>query len=65
MDGENPKYSDDRIDSSLAVLFKDLDWQLSHSYKFERNAVRVASNAARVRAPILATRLIDGQEFLG
>ena len=62
MDGEYPKYSDDRIDSSLAVLFKDLDRQLSHSYKFERNAVRVASNAARVRVPILATRLIDGQE---
>jgi hypothetical protein len=52
----------DRIDSSLKVLFRDLDRQLSHSFRFERDVVRVANDASSVNVPILATRLADGRE---
>jgi Domain of unknown function (DUF1998) len=55
--GGYPEYSTERIDSSLTVLFRDLDRQLSHSFRFER-----ANDATSVTVPILATRLADGRE---
>ena len=57
-----PEYPADRVDSSLTILLKDLDRQLSHSFRFERNVLRTASDSSRVMVPILATRLVDGRE---
>jgi len=63
LQGGYPEYPTDRIDSSLTILFKDLDRQLSHSFRFQRNVLRTASESSRVLVPILATRLVDSREF--
>jgi ATP-dependent helicase YprA (DUF1998 family) len=63
LQGGYPEYPADRIDSSLTILFKDLDRQLSHSFRFHRNVLRTASDSSRVMVPIMATRLVDGREF--
>jgi ATP-dependent helicase YprA (DUF1998 family) len=62
LNGGYPDYPADRIDSSLTILFKDLERQLSKSFRFERHVERSANDGTRIVVPILATRLADGRE---
>jgi hypothetical protein len=62
LQGGYPEYPADRVDSSLTILFKDLDRQLSHLFRFQRDVLRTAPDSSRVMVPILATRSVDGRE---